>query len=223
MAIQITQDPIGNFLNNLPRYALELRRQDQQANDNDRRLKLAEEAAEMRKTEYQQRLDNKTFFSDLYKESYDLQRMQRKANNDFEAVKQKLATQQDDYNELEKEAEGQGFIGSIYMNNFVGNTFEKYLEKQSKPGFFGGEPAVNPALYEEFKTSRDNAIDAINTRPSEIDIPDNVILDESYLGYINSYNQNLKTEQERLNQLTKQFGGEAYQFDNDLFLQSEVR
>ena len=194
MAIQITQDPIGNFLNNLPRYALELRRQDQQANDNDRRLKLAEEAAEMRKTEYQQRLDNKTFFSDLYKESYDLQRMQRKANNDFEAVKQKLATQQDDYNELEKEAEGQGFIGSVYMNNFVGNTFEKYLEKQSKPGFFGGEPAVNPALFEE-----------------------------SYLGYINSYNQNLKTEQERLNELTKAFGGDEYQFDNDLFLQSQVR
>ena len=38
MAIQITQDPINNFFDNLPRYALDLKRQDDTARFRDKQL-----------------------------------------------------------------------------------------------------------------------------------------------------------------------------------------
>jgi len=38
MAIQITQDPINNFFDNLPRYALDLKQQDDAAKFRDRQL-----------------------------------------------------------------------------------------------------------------------------------------------------------------------------------------
>ena len=44
MSIQITNDPINQFLDNLPRYALEMRRQDSQREQFNRQMLLREEA-----------------------------------------------------------------------------------------------------------------------------------------------------------------------------------
>ena len=45
MSIQITNDPLNSFLDNLPNYVLELRRQDAQRDQFNRQQVLREEAA----------------------------------------------------------------------------------------------------------------------------------------------------------------------------------
>ena len=64
MSIQITNDPINQFLDNLPRYALELRRQDQQRAQFNRQMKLREQAARNQQTLFDLTRNRQKFESD---------------------------------------------------------------------------------------------------------------------------------------------------------------
>ena len=77
MSIQITNDPINQFLDNLPRYALELRRQDKQRNQFDRQMALREKAAKNQQTLFDLTRDRQKFESDLFKNQYEFQKEYR--------------------------------------------------------------------------------------------------------------------------------------------------
>ena len=73
MAIQITNDPINQFLDNLPKYALDLRRQDLQARQFDREMDLREQADAMQQTLFDLTREKKQFASNVFKEQYKYQ------------------------------------------------------------------------------------------------------------------------------------------------------
>ena len=66
MAIQITNDPINHFLDNLPKYALDLRRQDLQARQFDRQMDLREQADARQQTLFDLTREKQQFASNVF-------------------------------------------------------------------------------------------------------------------------------------------------------------
>ena len=67
MSIQITNDPINQFLDNLPRYALELRRQDQQRDQFNKQMVLREKAAKNQQTLFDLTRDKQKYQSEVFR------------------------------------------------------------------------------------------------------------------------------------------------------------
>ena len=84
MAIQITNDPINQFLDNLPRYALELRRQDQQRDQFNRQMELREQAAKNQQTLFDLTRNQQKFQSEILKSHYNAQADLRNAKRERE-------------------------------------------------------------------------------------------------------------------------------------------
>ena len=68
MAIQITNDPLNSFLDNLPRYALEMRRMDNQRAQFNRQMVIKEKAAANQQTLFDMAKNQRQFESDVYNE-----------------------------------------------------------------------------------------------------------------------------------------------------------
>ena len=123
MSIQITNDPINQFLDNLPRYALEMRRQDSQREQFNRQMLLREEAekrAKDRATRERTLFDLLTveqeYRDKVFRERVDLQqklRLSAKKNREFAKDNDNLLSDYEDMPDFLKP-----------------KTFKKYLERQ---------------------------------------------------------------------------------------------
>jgi len=197
MAIQITQDPINQFMDNLPQYALDLRRQDEQKrqfNANlDLRLKAearAQEIYDINKTRAEMR-------SDIFESRYEAQRINRenKANlNEFIKDNAELYDDWSDYQKNTQALTDSGIPGSNIIAGFRQKSFEDFLtmKDRERPGigskflsipFPSQDTTPYGDLRDEFVDLNEKAI-AIE-RPKAIDFNDypDVILDESLISY----------------------------------------
>jgi len=85
MAIQITNDPLNSFLDNLPRYALEMRRMDNQRSQFNRQMVLKEKAAANQQTLFDMAKNQRQFESDVYNEKLRAQQDYRLGVKKYEA------------------------------------------------------------------------------------------------------------------------------------------
>jgi hypothetical protein len=113
MAIQITNDPINQFLDNLPRYALELRRQDRQRDQFERQMVLREKAAKNQQTLFDLTRDRQKFESELFKNQYEFQKQYRDTKKEWADYRKKYSREFSSYNEAAKGSGGFLGLGSL--------------------------------------------------------------------------------------------------------------
>ena len=139
MAIQITQDPINQFMDNLPQYALDLRRQDEQKRQFNENLALRK-AAEAREQEvYNINKTRAEMRSDIYESRYEAQRINRenKANlNEFIKDNAELYDDWSDYQKNTQALTDSGIPGSNIIAGFRQKSFEDFLtmKDRERPG-----------------------------------------------------------------------------------------
>lgn len=85
MAIQITQDPINNFMDNLPRYVLDLRRIEQQNEQFNKELDFRMQVDKRKADAYDERLKQNQYQSDIIKSMIDAQTKNNQVKRDVEA------------------------------------------------------------------------------------------------------------------------------------------
>ena len=85
MAIQITQDPINNFMDNLPRYALDLRRMEIQKDQFNQQMDLRKQAAERDQTIFEQQQARNQYVSDLLESMQEAQFANNKVQRDIDS------------------------------------------------------------------------------------------------------------------------------------------
>jgi hypothetical protein len=202
MSIQITNDPINQFLDNLPRYALELRRQDQQRNQFNRQMVLKEKAAKNQQTLFDLTRNKQKFQSDILKEHYNAQADLRNAKREREKFVAKNQDILDKYNNP--------------ISKMTGESFEDYVKSQKKyhefnrgiGKFFGLPTDKNQAKInnlDRILAEKAKLKDVSKIRPKEIPVPAGVEFDQSLYGF--AVNNNIqKTVDDELLQLRSIFG-----------------
>lgn len=200
MSIQITNDPINQFLDNLPRYALELRRQDQQRDQFNRQMVLRENAAKNQQTLFDLTRNKQKFESDILKENYNAQADLRNAQRE----RQKFVTKNQDI--LDK------YDNPISRS--TGENFESYVKRQRKIANFNktignalGLPVDQDKInnFDRVLAEKAKLKDISKIRPKEIPVPAGVEFDQSLYGF--AINNNIqKTIDNELEQLRNVFG-----------------
>lgn len=187
MAIQITQDPINNFMDNLPRYALDLRRMEIQKDQFNQQMDLRRQAAERDQTIFEQQQARNQYVSDLLESMQEAQFANNKVQRDIDSWGKENAELRDEFINYDK-----SIIGTIQQTLGVGpKNLLELMEQKTKDRTITRdgittviEPAsVTQAQIDEYK-------DLVNRRakyiePKEIPVPEGVILDESLLDYMN--------------------------------------
>ena len=191
MAIQITQDPINQFMDNLPQYALDLRRQDEQKRQFNENLALRK-AAEAREQEvYDINKTRAEMRSDIFENRFEAQRINRenKANlNEFIKDNAELYDEWSDYQNTTQTLTDSNFPGSNILAGFRAKSFADYLSLKDSEQLSSYVPFVKEDntfkdLRSEYENLSEKAI-AVE-RPKAIDFNDypDVILDESLMSY----------------------------------------
>jgi len=211
MSIQITNDPINQFLDNLPRYALEMRRQDAQREQFNRQMLLREEAekrakdrAARERTLFDLLTVEQEYRDKVFRERVDLQqklRLSAKKNREFAKDNDNLLSDYEDMPDFLKP-----------------KTFKKYLERQKTLSI------LNPKKRENLNKVINDYDDLITNynpadiKPNEIPIPENLRFNKSLFDFTMDYNFQPARNQ-LLNNLYEVFGDDKYKVDkaDDMF------
>jgi hypothetical protein len=208
MAIQITNDPINQFLDNLPRYALELRRQDAQKAQFDRQMDLREQADSRQQTLFDLTREKQKFAGDVFREQYKYQQDFRDAKNQWSEYGKKYEQEYESYKQAAK-AQGK-FLG---LGSFIApKDYETHLNRLI--GLHGGDKktALQKALR-DYKALPDLS----KVRPKEIPLPQNLEFDQSLFGFATQANLQPAIDDE-INKLYAMFGGNQMGQATDSFL-----
>ena len=194
MSIQITNDPLNSFLDNLPNYVLELRRQDAQRDQFNRQQVLREEAAKQQKTLFDLTRDRQKYASDVYKEKINVTTDYRNAKREWQDYNQKNENLLEMWEDRKK-----AFLG-------IGapKSFEDFLEKRSaysaKVGAEENVVTAKKALAELRSLPDLSAI-----KPKEMLPPKGLELDASLYGF--AMDQLLPTQEDDIKEIFNIFGG----------------
>ena len=191
MAIQITQDPINQFMDNLPQYALDLRRQDEQKRQFNENLALRK-AAEARTQEiYKINQTRQEMLSDIFENRFEAQRINRENKSNLAEFKKDNAEIYDDWEEYNQKTKNLTELDSFIPNLISGSrakSFEDYLSMKDSEQLSSYVPFIKKDntfqdLRDEFVDLNEKAI-AVE-RPKAIDFNDypDVILTESLMSY----------------------------------------
>ena len=207
MSIQITNDPLNQFLDNLPRYALELRRQDKQRNQFERQMALREKAAKNQQTLFDLTRDRQKFESDLFKNQYEFQKEYRDKRKEWQDYRKKYSRSYDSY---QRAAEGSNaFFG---LGNLIApKSYEQHIERMAKVTRGGDKIRAEQALKEYRELP---ALDKI--RPKELTIPQNIEFNKTLFGLASANLQ--PTIDNDINRLFQTFGGSQMGRPIDSFL-----
>lgn len=208
MAIQITNDPINQFLDNLPRYALELRRQDAQAAQFDRQMDLREQAAENQQTLFDLTRNKQKFQSDIIKEQMGYHQDFRNAKNKWSDYRKDYESEYESYKQAAK-AEGK-FLG--FGSLIAPKDYEHHLSRLIKMSSGGQKVELEKAM-KEYKSLPDLS----KIRPKEIPIPENLEFDQSLFGFATQHNLQPAIDDE-INKLYAMFSGNQMGIATDSYL-----
>ena len=184
MAIQITNDPINQFLDNLPRYALELRRQDQQRDQFNRQMELREQAAKNQQTLFDLTRNQQKFQSDIFQAHYNAQADLRNAKRKRENYVK----------------ENQDLIDShkrSFFSRATGEDYEDFLKRKKRGASFDLGIAKTFGLPRDENISRVNKInkaiegkknlpDVSKIKPQEIPVPSGLEFTPSLYNFADS-------------------------------------
>tara|TARA_R100000734_G_C3311632_1_gene102546 strand:- start:157 stop:807 length:651 start_codon:yes stop_codon:yes gene_type:complete len=194
MAIQITNDPLNQFLDNLPRYALELRRQDAQRDQFNRQQSLREQAARNQQTLFDLTRDRQKYQSEVFRNMLDTQVDYRNAKSKWDNYVKNNQSLLDQFEDRQKAFFGVG----------APKTFENFLERKSafnkRLGITENVVKTDKALA-ELKSLPD--LSAI--KPKELLPPKNVELNPSLYSFATQ--QILPTRDQDIQNLYSIFGG----------------
>lgn len=241
MSIQITNDPINQFLDNLPRYALEMRRQDAQREQFDRQQRFREEAfktTEARANRAETRADSREARAERgeqrQKRLLDLTLAERQTNLNnqqfmSDMFKEKINTAsrmreaqkvardfQKDYESEINNYENR-FLGRLPVKlGLMSGSFEDYLKLQKSitPPALRGK--LDRALV-DYKNLKDN-YNPIDIKPKNIPIPDNVFITPSLYDMTTNYNDLQQRKQLLVNDLYNTFNDDTFKIDNDFMM-----
>jgi len=211
MAIQITNDPINQFLDNLPRYALEMRRQDSQAAQFDRQMDLREQAAANQQTLFDLTRNRQKFTSDVFKEQYKYQQDYRNASNEWNTYKKKYDSELEGYKESKKVP----IIGELMTPDYLVSLERSKAAEEAnlKSAEFWGK---DRGAAVRTRTRIDKLSKAINDykalpdlstiRPRELSLPKGLELDRTLYGFATQSNLQ-KSIDDEINSLYDLFGG----------------
>tara|TARA_R100001530_G_scaffold84689_2_gene58993 strand:+ start:159 stop:818 length:660 start_codon:yes stop_codon:yes gene_type:complete len=208
MAIQITNDPINQFLDNLPRYALELKRQDAQAAQFDRQMDLREQAAENQQTLFDLTRNKQKFQSDIIKEQIGYHQDFRNAKNKWSDYRKDYEPEYESYKQAAK-AEGK-FLG--FGSLIAPKDYEHHLSRLIKMSSGGQKVELEKAM-KEYKSLPDLS----KIRPKEIPIPENLEFDQSLFGFATQHNLQPAIDDE-INKLYAMFSGNQMGIATDSYL-----
>ena len=208
MAIQITNDPINQFLDNLPRYALELRRQDAQASQFDRQMDLREQAAGNQQTLFDLTRNKQKFQSDIIKEQMGYHQDFRNAKNKWSDYRKDYESEYESYKQAAK-AEGK-FLG--FGSLIAPKDYEHHLSRLIKMSSGGQKVELEKAM-KEYKSLPDLS----KIRPKEIPIPENLEFDQSLFGFATQHNLQPAIDDE-INKLYAMFSGNQMGIATDSYL-----
>jgi hypothetical protein len=241
MSIQITNDPINQFLDNLPRYALEMRRQDAQREQFDRQQRFREEAlkasearADRAETRANLREARAERGEQRQKRLLDLTLAERQTNLNnqqfmSDMFREKINTAsrmreaervardfQKDYESEINNYENRFFSRLPVKLGLMSGSFEDYLKFQrsiTPPALRG---RLDKALV-DYKNLKDN-YNPIDIKPKNIPIPDNVFINPSLYEMTTNYNNLQKSKTSLLNDLFNTFNDNTFKVDNDFMM-----
>jgi len=202
MSIQITNDPINQFLDNLPRYALELRRQDQQRDQFNRQMVLKEKAAANQQTLFDLTRNKQKFESDILKENYNAQADLRNAQRERQKFVTKNQDILDKYDNPISRGTGENFESYVKRQKFYANVNKAFGNALGLPTQKNQENINN---FDRILAEKAKLKDISKIRPKEIPVPAGVEFDQSLYGF--AVNNNIqKTVDDELLQLRNVFG-----------------
>ena len=208
MAIQITNDPINQFLDNLPKYALELRRQDAQKQQFDRQMDLREQADSRQQTLFDLTRDKQKFAGDVFREQYKYQQDFRDAKSKWSDYRKRYEQEYESYQQAAK-AEGK-FLG---LGSLIApKDYEHHLNRLIKISSPDKKTELQKALMEY-----EALPDLSKIRPKEIPIPQNLEFDQSLFGFATQANLQPAIDDE-INNLFAMFGGNQMGMATDSYL-----
>ena len=211
MAIQITNDPINQFLDNLPKYALDLRRQDLQARQFDRQMDLREQADARQQTLFDLTREKQQFASNVIKEQYKYQQDYRNASNAWNDYKKKYDMELEKYKDNKKIP----IIGDLMTPDYIVHMKRNKAAEEAnlKSAEFwgkgrGGAPRIKARIDKLERAIKDyEALPDLSTiRPKELPIPEGLEFDQSLFGFATQANLQ-KSIDDEINQLYDLFGG----------------
>lgn len=203
MSIQITNDPINQFLDNLPRYALELRRQDRQRDQFNRQMVLREQAAKNQQTLFDLTRNQQKFQSDIFRSHYNAQadlRNAKKAREEYVKKNQNLLSEHK--NSLYSRAKGESFDDFLQRRKKY-EEFNLGIAKRLNIPFrdknISRVNTVNQAIE-----GKKNLPDISKIRPEEVPVPAGLEFNQSLYNF--AVNNNIqKTVDDELAQLRSIF------------------
>jgi hypothetical protein len=181
MALQIRQDYANQLMDQLPRYALELRRQDKQHEQFQAMQNLREAAEARNKTLFDMAYDRQTYASKVFKSQIEARAKLREDEVASEAYTSEHGEIQDQYKDN-------------YVPYLSPNTYKKHLERIDKyvPETIFGKKLSTFGLRD--KSEYTKALTDLNTLkkdvnpedwvPKYIPPPDNLIIDPSLLNLV---------------------------------------
>ncbi len=194
MAIQITNDPLNQFLDNLPRYALELRRQDAQRDQFNRQQSLREQAARNQQTLFDLTRDRQKYQSEVFRNMLDTQVDYRNAKSKWDNYVKNYQNELDMFEDRQKAFFGVG----------APKSFEEFLEKRSAYSTRVGAKE-NVITAQKALAELRSLPDLSAIKPKEILPPKNVELNPSL--YTFATQQILPTRDQDIRDLYNIFGG----------------
>jgi len=193
MALQIRQDYANQLMDQLPRYALELRRQDRQHKQFQAMQNLRESAESRNKTLFDMIQDQRKYASDVNKAEYEAQFRMRDAQDDWRKFQKDYPHLIEGY-KLAQEGKGSLVTG---FGLFAPRDFKHYLEKANKIR----KTDTTTAAIKDYTALPDIA----SIQIKEIKPPEGLIMDQNLLGMAISNLQQSKTDV--INNLYGMFGG----------------
>lgn len=187
MAIQITQDPINNFMDNLPRYVLDLRRIEQQDEQFNKELNFRMQVDKRNADAYEERLKQNQYQSDIIKSMIDAQSKNNQVKRDVEDWQRSNSKLRDDWENYD-----QSFFGNVQQSLGLGPTsLLDFMETKTKDKTMTRdnttivtEPAsITQQQINDYKEIIDRATKYVE--PVEVEIPENLIMNENLLNWAN--------------------------------------
>jgi len=197
MAIQITNDPLNSFLDNLPRYALEMRRMDNQRSQFNRQMVLKEKAAANQQTLFDMAKNQRQFESDVYNEKL-------RAQQDYRlGVKKYEAFNKDNADDLEswKRRRNVPVLGGLEQDTYVGDVKNKlkWEERNLSIGkFFGLPTEKSQSRVNDLKSKIDrhsDLPDMSKIKPKPITPPKGLVMNKSLYDFAMENNMESTVDQ----------------------------
>ena len=188
MAIQITQDPINNFMDNLPRYVLDLRRIEQQNEQFNKELDFRMEVDKRKAIAFDEKMKQNQYQSDLIKSMIDAQYKNNQVKRDVEAWQKSNSKIRDEWENYDE-----SLIGNFRQTVGTGpKNLLEFMEMKSKPEMrvnrFGEkyitkQADVTQEQIDNYKQIIDRA--TVYVEPEKVEIPEGLIMNENLLNWAN--------------------------------------